>query len=403
MTASFAGSRSVDERRRRRLATESDDPTFENDLTISEEPPASAVADDVSRQPAAAHFPLRKVISQKLWKHWAVAFLCLAFGAGFLYCGYRAADLGEKLGPGFARLFDLSNGPVFRCYRSVLMILAGQLALLVFWARSGSLQDFAGRYRLWVWVAGAWFWFAFCTASSAHHAWSESVLWLWDAPLRHRETLCWLIPATVMGAGLLWMLHRDMRDCRSSLSMLWLAAGLLLTACAQTLLTNVSWNELIQPAVAMGGVLCLFTSMLLHARYVIYQSAEPPPLRPLRLPIRLPRIRLPKLRLRSHKRAQNRSVDSADHNKSPSSTTRTKARAKTNSRAPKVTASEPATDQPTAEQRPKDSRKTAEPAESTREIRFDEPPDGELLKGLSKRERRRLRKQWREQERAATT
>ncbi len=404
MTTRFAGSRSLDERRRRRLAAESNNPDLNNDLPVSEDSPARADADDFSQQSAAVQFPLHKVISQKMWKHWAVAFFGLALGAGILYCGHHAADLEEKLGPGFARLFNLSSGPVFRCYRSILLILSGQLALLIFWARSRSLQDFAGRYRLWVWVAGAWFWFAFSTASGAHHAWSESVVWLWwDAPLRNRTTLCWLIPAVLLGAELLWMMHRDMRGCRSSLSMLWLAAGLLLTAGVQTLLTDVGWSELTQPAVAMGGVLCLFTSMLLHARHVIYQSAEPPQRRPFRLPIRLPRIRLPKLRFRSHKRTQNLSVVGADNNDSPSSAIKTKTQVKADAAAPKVAASEPTAGQPATKKKAKVRPKTTESTEAMREICLDRRPDEELLKGLSKRERRKLRKQWREQKRSAAT
>ena len=200
------------------------------------------------------------------------------------------------MGPGFGGLFNLKNGPLVACYSALLLILAGQYALLIYWARSHSTEDFGGRFRLWNWVALTWFTYAFCLSTEGHLAWTQSVLWFLHG--RHIEVprLCWLIPAAAVGGEFLWLLHRDMRNSRLSAPMLWLAAAVCLTAGVLPLVPNATVNALVGPALIMGGPLCLFVSMLLHARHVVHLSAEPPPLRRFRLPFRLPRLRLPHLR-----------------------------------------------------------------------------------------------------------
>jgi len=363
--------------------------------------------------PLHDQFPLRKVISPKLWKHWGLWLFGLLVGAGILYGGLCVSRQGNQLGPGFVRLFDLSSSPIIRCYSSFLLVLSGQLALLIGWARSRSLHDFAGRYRLWVWAAGAWFGFAFCVASGAHLAWTETAMWLWNADLQswninlqNREALCWLLPATVLGICLLWTLHRDMRICRSSVVMLWLAAGLCLAAGVLELEAVLWRNPLAQPALAMGGHLCLLTSMLLHARFVIHVSAEPPELRRFRLPFRLPRIGLPRIRIPRIRLRSSRKQSSTPSGKRDSASTskKEKRRAKLQEKMLEAVPS-PANSTGPSRMKPDKPRKlppTTPPVELDEEI-LDEDRQQEMLKGLSKRERKKLRKQWRDQQRTAAT
>ena len=144
----FAGSRSLDERRRRRLATDAETVAFE---AATEPAPRRLTPPKVKRRRRGpAHFPLRKVISIRYWKLAAVIFLATLAGAGALAGGWAAATHREQLGPGFVLFFRLDAARLIRGFAAVGLLLAGQLALLISWVRSQSLQDFNGRYRGWV-------------------------------------------------------------------------------------------------------------------------------------------------------------------------------------------------------------------------------------------------------------
>src|SRR5580658_10269081 len=112
----FAGSRSLDERRRRRLAVESDD--------AQAEVPAAPIPRRVSaiKTPAKSRgpgqFPLRKIISSRLWKHATVGLSGVLLAGGIVFAGWLAQTHPDRLGPGFARLFDLSSASLARWYLS---------------------------------------------------------------------------------------------------------------------------------------------------------------------------------------------------------------------------------------------------------------------------------------------
>src|SRR5438105_349243 len=98
MSGQFAGSRSLDERRRRRLAAGSDEAANETD---SAAPPrkSRAAKPPISRR-GPGHFPLRKIISSRLWKILAIGCCAGLVAAGVLVGGWAAETRSEKLGPG---------------------------------------------------------------------------------------------------------------------------------------------------------------------------------------------------------------------------------------------------------------------------------------------------------------
>jgi hypothetical protein len=281
----FAGSRSLDERRRRRLATDSDTVALE------------AVAEPVPRRVATqrpkqsrrgpAHFPLRKVISIRYWKL-ALAILCaVAAGAGILFGGWATTIYGERLGPGFVLLFRLDVARLVRGFATVGFLLVGELALLIGWARSQSLQDFNGRYRGWLLCAVLAFVAAFGLETQLAAALSATVGWLWSEPFWHKETLCWLVPAAACGLFAHAYAVREMRDCRLSLSFAWLAAllasGTAALVLARPLALPEPQSRLLECGIALGFVVCLFASLTFHTRHVVYVCVDPPAIRPSRL------------------------------------------------------------------------------------------------------------------------
>ncbi len=280
----FAGSRSLDERRRRRLATDAETVAFE--AATDPAPRRVTPAKVKRRRRGPAHFPLRKVISIRYWKLAAIIFLATLAGAGTLVGGWAAATHGEPLGPGFVLFFRLDAARLVRGFAAVGLLLAGQLALLIGWVRSQSLQDFNGRYRGWVLCAILAFLGTMALETQLTAAWSATANWLWPAPFSHKSILLWLVPTALCGAYVHAYLVREMRDCRLSLTFLWLAfllgGGTAAIVLARPLPLPQLQARLIECGVALLFVICIFSSLLFHARHVVYVCVDPPSIRPSR-------------------------------------------------------------------------------------------------------------------------
>ena len=273
----FAGSRSLDERRRRRLATESDD--------ASAEPAAPPVSRRVTafkppeKSRGPGHFPLRKIISARLWKHTAVGLCGMLLASAIAFAGWAAEVHPARLGPGFVSLFDLSAARLVRWYLSTAIFLSSQLAILIWWLRSQSLQDFKGRYRGWAGCAAIGMIAAFAVETNAVRTLSDTARWLWHIDDGRQSLSC--LAALILFGLVAWrFLYREMRDCLAGLALLWLtglfcAAAVVPMICG-TLPIPAFSLRLFQCGAAMLATLCLFMSFLLQARHAIYVTVEPP-------------------------------------------------------------------------------------------------------------------------------
>jgi hypothetical protein len=310
----FAGSRSLDERRRRRLATGSESLTLEQ-VADSARPRRNAPAKVKRKRRGPTHFPLRKVISTRYWKLAAVIFCATLTAAGILAGGWAASNYGEQLGPGFVFLFRLDAARLVRGFAAVGLLLAGELALLIGWARAQSLQDFNGRYRGWVFCALLGFLAAFGLQTQLAAAWSATAAWLWTAPFSHKATLLWLVPTATGALFVHVYLVREMRDCRLSSTFAWLAAlfgcGAAVIVLARPLPLPVPQARLLECSVALAFVLCAFSSLLLHARHVVYICVDPSSSGPSRLVTLLRTIR-PRAIFKLKRSNEKKSGQSAD-------------------------------------------------------------------------------------------
>jgi hypothetical protein len=275
--AQFAGSRSLDERRRRRLATESDEALAEPAAPPVVRRVTAFKSSEKSRGPG--HFPLRKIISARLWKHAAVGFCGLLFAAAIAVAGWAAEAHSARLGPGFVSLFGLSTARVVRWYLATALLLSGQLATLIWWLRSQSLQDFKGRYRGWAACATIGFFAAFAVETHAVRALSDTANWLWHFD-EGRQTLIGLAVLILFGLVAFRFLYCEMRDSLTSLAFLWLTclfgSVAVVPVMCRTLPISAFSLRLFQSGSAMLAALCLFMSFLLQARHAIYVTVEPP-------------------------------------------------------------------------------------------------------------------------------
>lgn len=403
MVARFAGARSLDDRRRRRIVT-GNDPDFRP-------PPASLGSDSPSdnggevpgRSSAAMdQLPLRKLISPKLWKHSLLGAVGLVVGAGLLRATSIDWSATSSWGPGVADALTATAGRAVSCFGGTLLLIAGELSLLCWWARSRSAGDFSGRYRVWVPTAATLFVCAGCAVTGAHQLLGAVAVHMLSVRVDQGVTICWLLPALVWGAVIFRPLSADMRGCRVSSTMLWLAAASWSTAA--WLLVGTAFppteagRELARNVAVILGDWFLLMSLMLHARHVIYVTAEPPAARPSRWTVLKSRLRRSPVVMskpigtteQQNNDDQQRSTERSE----PSATdvkTRPAARKADRPRRSRSTDKQAGTVPVSAEQG----------VQARSVTRIDGPPTPEQLKGLSKRERRRLRKQWRDAQRAA--
>lgn len=475
MAASLAGARSLDDRRRRRLAKEAD--------TAGQRAPRKRRKGDEPESERGSRLPLRKIISKHRWKILALGLLMLAPIAGLGIAAFRIDYIELKAGPAVARLLDPVENRLGRAWGSFVLITSSAVSVLIYWVRSRSPADFGGRFGVWLWAAGACFLFSAAVATEAHLTLADTVLYfrLVHFPQlgpENTHSLCWFAPAALFGALLVRSLHLDMRRCWSSVLTLWFAViawvGSAFLRSQTRWSIDIPYRELAATGAALVGHVSLLVSLLLHARFVLYENAAPPPettekegwgaaiagfFQKLRASAAAPKAeaeddasakkprtakKSAKAKKTSTRKSKSGESDSSDEIESESSdeemdeaaleaatapaksfdssnrgatvpaNARTSAGGSSTSSSGGTPASQGGgsqqrnernsqshTSQSNASQRNAAQYRTEsedEDDDGDSELRID-PGDHEALKGLSKRERRKLQKQWRDQQR----
>ncbi|MGC1273407.1 MAG: hypothetical protein WBC44_06835 [Planctomycetaceae bacterium] len=427
MSGRFAGSKSVDDRRRRRIAAEENLPTSSADAAKAAEKPLPI-------QRPTGRFPLRRIVSRSPWKLAGVALAVFAVCVTGLAAGYSPAVSAGKYGPGIASLCDAETGRLATVFAGLLLLVSGQFAWLIRWARARSLRDFRGRYRVWWWASLALVAGGVSLLTDAHVAFASTAVWLTGQTLFGSDIAFRLLPAVFAAVVLLPSLQQDMRDCRTSRSLilfatlLWLAGGAAQLA-PDAVIDGLRALEIPIPFTALTTGLCLagavltFASLLFHARHVVYESVEPP-----------------ELPIRKKKPAKSKAGASGDGEVKPKRTSRRSSRAKAESTTAATSPERPKEQQPASavaapvrptpkpaieskpsairnEPVPKIASASSKPAPPSidddwsddedgatdadgRQYRLDGPEDA--LKGMSKRERRKQRKAMRDRDRSGS-
>lgn len=231
----------------------------------------------------ARNCPVLTVISAPSWKHWVSVGTALAAGIALLVAGYSSPQWAAEYGPGAKRLLQGTATPILSWANTLILFMTAQAAWIVWWARARSLRDFEGSYRIWGWAAATYLVFSFAFATQAHMAWSETILYhiRWRTP--GALLWCWLLPASAWGWGLALRLEQELRDNRTG-HWLFLAAGAWYLAIVGLLCQRQFWpqlcsaelSEFLLATLQLMGHACLFLSTVLHARYVLCCTAEPP-------------------------------------------------------------------------------------------------------------------------------
>lgn len=320
MSARFAGSQRVGDRRRRRLAVEADegaDPSFPRQVLPAPEGMSRSV-DPAHNDPAPAaelssgSFPMAQMIPVERWKYAVAGAAVLAMNAVLAAAGWLAPSLSSSAGPAIERILSPANGPATKWYSGLLLGLSAQLAILIWWARSRSLKDFDGRYWQWTRAAAIWLAFSGCIALDGAQAAVDTLRYFRPNLSTGYASLAWLIPAGLIGFSIARGLHHEMSGCRTSRMLFLSAVACYVTSVAFELGLAASIGPRVQALLVQTGLLtghaALLFSMWFHARHVVHCSSEPAHSKKRAWRIPRPHFRMPRLPAFKHLRRQRVAV-----------------------------------------------------------------------------------------------
>lgn len=170
--------------------------------------------------------------------------------------------------------FDLDGeGSLAAWFSSVVLALAGLTALLVYSLRRHRLDDYHGRYLIWLWAAACWFVMSVDEAGSLHEGFKELMVYLTGKRLYGDGSLWWVMAygcvLGLVGMLLLW----DMRECRFA-ALSFVSCGLCYVAAVATQMGLIlpdlgAKSVMFEEGCEMTGNLLLLLAMATQARYLI--------------------------------------------------------------------------------------------------------------------------------------
>jgi hypothetical protein len=267
------------ERRRRFIADEAYSPIDEDGLpprAVDESrdiEPGKRAYSDAARSAVAR--PLRSLLAERYLTLGLVALAGLAIIAVLELMHVWSGRLADRVGRPAAAVFDLREpGNVSGWFACLLLFTAALVSTFIYSLRRHRVDDYHGRYRVWIWTAivclAASFGETTSVAALAREMCRRAISWS-----NASEALVWpSIVATVLAiAGVRILL--EVRRCRTAVGLL-AAGGVSFLAAAAT---SHGWLERVSPAsgplVERGswliGYVALLATFLAYARYVMLE------------------------------------------------------------------------------------------------------------------------------------
>jgi hypothetical protein len=214
-------------------------------------------------------------------RSYTVAVLLFALGAAIVAGLEGLYHAMPRLSPpqsgGRLAAFDLAAaGSVAAWFSSTTLALCGAAAIVVYTIRRHRLDDYHGRYRVWLWTAGCAWLLSVDEAASLHEAFSA-----WMVHASGRELLAggaaWWIGLYGLIAGAVGLrLTLELRECRASTAALALAGVCYAAAIAMRLdwlaPAAATHRVMVKEGCEMTGNLWLLLAIALYARHVIHDA-----------------------------------------------------------------------------------------------------------------------------------
>lgn len=206
---------------------------------------------------------------------WFAAGLAIITGIELLY-RWRAELIVAIPGEKFLA-FDLhQSGNLYSWFSSLMLLAAAVMAWLAYTVRRHRMDDYSGRYRIWIWAALCWFLAASDVAVNMHDCFKQVMIHFTKTHIWGDGSLWWIVSYVLVFCALGSRLILDMRPCRLSIAAL-ITAAISYSISASMELGIITGLEstnvaMLSSGAAMLGHLLLLSAMALSARYVILDS-----------------------------------------------------------------------------------------------------------------------------------
>ena len=145
--------------------------------------------------------------------------------------------------------------------------------MLCYSLRKHKIDDYPGRYRIWLWAAIGWIALSINTTAPLHGAYVDLMTHLTGWTAGPQGAYWWLTPVTILFGAIGVRVLLDVRRCR----MAFVTLALAHSAWAAALAVHFGWlpiptwatSTMIIVGAAMGGHVALLTGLALYARYVL--------------------------------------------------------------------------------------------------------------------------------------
>lgn len=269
----FFRSRQGDDRRRRVIPDEAGASAAPSNGART----TSAARNASRRYPAEAHRDHQPRLIDLIPHSLAKMFLLFFVGA-LAIAGIEAVYAARVLefSEGHLPAFDLrAEGSLNNWFTSLALDLSCVVALVIYSLRRHRLDDYHGRYRVWLWAAAAWLWLSIDEAACLHQSIQALLREFARQSVREAE-LTTIGGYVLLVGGVALRLAFEMRQCRSSIAAFALA-GITYTA---AVVAHFGWlpaqaaefSLLVEEGCEMAGSLFLLLSMCLYARFVVLDA-----------------------------------------------------------------------------------------------------------------------------------
>ena len=191
-------------------------------------------------------------------------------------------ELAGLTSDGRVAAFDLDGeGSLAVWFSSVLLLMAGAAAVLVYTVRRHKTDDYHGRYRIWLAAAACWVLMSLDESASLHEGFKEMMGYVTGTTLSGTRllgdgSLWWAVPYAFLLLVVGSRLVADMRDCRLATVVLLSGAACYVVA----VVAQMGWimpesgsrGVMLEEGAEMVGNLLVLLSMGLYARYVILDA-----------------------------------------------------------------------------------------------------------------------------------
>ena len=278
MGVKFAGSRSIDERRRRRLVGENG-PALNESSQVAPSAGFWKIRPIQSDSEIAPVSPLQSLIPLSRLK------ICLLCGAvplvGLLLVLLSQTEsliADQKI----RTAIELPQSHLWRFLSGILFLASAGFCWLISWFRSASETDYEGCYKSWYFSGWIFLFFGIVAGCDAHVAFSQVLGDSVRIKGAFLQTLFWAVPMSAFLIEPMRCFAREMWQCRRSFLMMSLSCLASITflemklprlGSEPLLATNTSQVIILASSILVPSL--ILSALLSQVHYVMYVSSDP--------------------------------------------------------------------------------------------------------------------------------